>query len=348
MNTAVQLYQGGLSLITTPMPSVNDQNDVLVQIKYCGVCGTDLHIIKGEFPAAEKLILGHEFAGVVAAKGDSVMHVKVGDRVCINPYNWCGTCHYCTRGKPQFCIYEAMRTAFGYQRNGGMQKYCIVPSQLVHLVPATMSLKQAVFCQPLSTIVRGWDNMGNVNSDARVLIAGAGIIGLLWASLFHFHGYREVVITEISEHRKAMASRMNLGYQCMHPNEISKEAQEAEANNDETYGFDVIVDCTGFPAAIEQQMRWLRRGATIVLFGVCPKGTHVKFEPFAVYKKEVKVVTSYLNRYTFPRTIKLVHDMSERYLDWNVLDVRAFQIHDYEAAFASLRKGEISKAVFEF
>ena len=80
MNTAVQLYQGGLSLITTPMPSVNDPNDVLVQIKYCGVCGTDLHIIKGEFPAAEKLILGHEFAGVVAAKGDSVMHVKVGDR----------------------------------------------------------------------------------------------------------------------------------------------------------------------------------------------------------------------------------------------------------------------------
>ena len=80
MNTAVQLYQGSLSLITTPMPSVNGPNDVLVQIKYCGVCGTDLHIIKGEFPAAEKLILGHEFAGVVAAKGDAVMHVKVGDR----------------------------------------------------------------------------------------------------------------------------------------------------------------------------------------------------------------------------------------------------------------------------
>ena len=68
-----------------------------------------------------------------------------------------------------------MRTAYGYQKNGGMQKYCVVPSQLVHLVPPTMSLKQAVFCQPLSTIVRGWDNMGNVNSDAKILIAGAGV-----------------------------------------------------------------------------------------------------------------------------------------------------------------------------
>lgn len=141
---------------------------------------------------------------------------------------------------------------------------------------------------------------------------------------------------------------MNLGYHCMHPNEISKQAEEAEIAQDETYGFDVIVDCTGFPAAIEQQLGWLRKGATIILFGVCPKGTNVKVEPFVVYKKEIKVVTSYLNRFTFPRTIKLVHDMSERYLDWNVLDVQAYQIHDFEAAFAALKKGEISKAVFEF
>ena len=145
-----------------------------------------------------------------------------------------------------------------------------------------------------------------------------------------------------------MASKMNLGYQCVHPDKVSKLFEEAAIAKDETYGFDVIVDCTGFPAAIEQQLRWLRKGATIVLFGVCPKGTHVKFEPFAVFNKEIKVVTSYLNRFTFPRTIKLVHDLSERYLDWSVLDVKSFQIHDFEAAFAALRKGQISKAVFEF
>ena len=102
-------------------------------------------------------------------------YILLSCRVCVNPYNWCGTCHYCTRGQPQFCISEAMRTAYGYQRNGGMQRYCVVPSQLVHPVPSTMSLRQAVFCQPLSTIVRGWDNLQNVNSDAKILIAGAGM-----------------------------------------------------------------------------------------------------------------------------------------------------------------------------
>lgn len=80
MNTAVQLYEGTLSLITTPMPKTSHANDVVIQVKCCGVCGTDLHIIKGEFPAASKLILGHEFAGVVSEIGESVTHVKVGDR----------------------------------------------------------------------------------------------------------------------------------------------------------------------------------------------------------------------------------------------------------------------------
>lgn len=348
MNTSVQLYDGQLSLITTPMPKVSDPLDVVVQVKCCGVCGTDLHIIKGEFPAAKKLILGHEFAGVVSQAGDAVTHVKVGDRVCINPYNWCGTCHYCTRGNPQFCISEAMRTAFGYQKNGGMQKYCVVPAQLVHLVPPTMSLKQAVFCQPLSTIIRGWDNMGHVDSDAKILIAGAGIIGLLWASLFHFHGYRDVTLSEPTDHRKEMASRMNLGYDCVHPDTLAAKYEEAQATDPETYGFDVIIDCTGFPPAVEAELKWLRKGATIVLFGVCPKGKIVNFEPFSVYAKEVKIVTSYLNKFTFPRTVKLVHDMSERYLDWGILDVKSFQLQDFEAAFDSLRKGIVSKAVFEF
>ncbi len=176
----------------------------------------------------------------------------------------------------------------------------------------------------------------------------AGIIGLLWASLFHFHGYRDVTLSEPTEHRRQMCTRMNLQYSCVHPNDLAKEYESAQQNGDETYGFDVIIDCTGFPAAVENELKWLRKGATIVLFGVCPQGKIVHFEPYGVYAKEIKIVTSYLNRYTFPRTVKLVHDMSDRYLKWEVLDVKSFQLQDYEAAFDALRKGSISKAVFEF
>ena len=80
MNTAVQLFEGQLSLITTPIPKVSDPNDIVIKVSHCGVCGTDLHIVAGEFPAAKKLIMGHEFAGVVSEIGSAVHHVRVGDR----------------------------------------------------------------------------------------------------------------------------------------------------------------------------------------------------------------------------------------------------------------------------
>ena len=165
--------------------------------------------------------------------------------------------------------------------------------------------------------------------------------------MFHFHGYREVTLSEPSPHRKEMASRLDLGYKVLHPKEIAASADEAQKQGDETWGYDVIVDCTGVPKAVEAEIGWLRKGATLVQFGCCPKGTSVNFEPYSIYAKEVRIVSSFLNKFTFPRTIKLVHDMSERYFDWKKLDVGTYQLQDYEAAMDALRKGEISKAVFE-
>lgn len=100
--------------------------------------------------------------------------------------------------------------------------------------------------------------------------------------------------------------------------------------------------------AVESEFKWLRKGATYVLFGVCGQGVEVHLEPFQVYKKEIKIISSYLNRFCFARTVQLVHNMSERYLSFKHLDVGTFSLHDYEAAFEALKKGEISKAVFQF
>ena len=88
-------------------------------------------------------------------------------RVCINPYDYCTVCHYCIRGQTQFCVKDAMKTALGYWKDGGWQNYIIVPGHLCFVLPTSMSLKQSVFCQPLSTIIRGWDNMGDVKPDAK-------------------------------------------------------------------------------------------------------------------------------------------------------------------------------------
>jgi len=348
MNTAVVQEDGKLSLITKSMPKISDPNDVIIQVTHSGVCGTDLSIIAGKFPAAKKIIQGHEFAGVISEIGPSVKFFKVGDRVCVNPYDYCSHCYYCVRGQTQFCVTDGMKTAIGYMKDGGFQQYTNVPSHLCTILPDDMPLQQSVFCQPLSTIIRGWDNMGKVTEDSKILIGGAGIIGILWASLFHYHGYRDVTISEISEHRKEMAGRLDLGFPSVHPKELGDQYEEAQKNGDEIWGFDVIVDCTGNMKAVEAEFKWLRKGATYVLFGVCGQGVEVHFEPFQLYKKEITIVSSYLNRFCFARTVELVHNMSERYLSFKHLDVGTYKIQDYEAAMEALRKGEISKAVFQF
>ena len=83
MNTALQLYDGKLSLITVPIPNINNGNDVLVKVRFCGICGTDLNIMKGQYPAAMKIVMGHEFSGIVTAIGKDVKHLSVGDRYVI-------------------------------------------------------------------------------------------------------------------------------------------------------------------------------------------------------------------------------------------------------------------------
>ena len=104
----------------------------------------------------------------------------------------------------------------------------------------------------------------------------------------------------------------------------------------------------GNKMAVTSLFNFLRKGATLVLFGVVGKGTMVDFKQYDFYRKEIKIVSSFLNRFSYARTVQLVHNISDRYLDFKHLDVGEFSLHDYEAALESLRKGEISKAVFEF
>ena len=105
---------------------------------------------------------------------------------------------------------------------------------------------------------------------------------------------------------------------------------------------------SGNKYAVKDQFKWLRMGGTFVLFGVCGQGVEVGFEAQDIYRKELRIVSSYLNKFTYSRTVNLVHQMSDRYLDFKHLDVGTFSLHDYEAALDALRRGEISKAVFEF
>jgi len=347
MNDSLQLFEKELSLVTKPIPKVNNPDDVLIRVAYSGICGTDLHIIAGEFPSSTKaLTLGHEFSGIIEKVGSSVTTFKSGDRVVVNPNNNCHVCSYCIQGQIHFCKTGGLRSTVGIWRNGGWSQFCRVPSCLVHKVPDNLPLRLAALVEPYSCICRGFHQLGEVNPEAKILICGAGIIGLLWSTLLHFKGFRNIVVSEISEKRRNMVSALNLGFTVALPDYLVSQQRESIRNGDDDWGFDVIIDCTGVPKAIEQAFNWLRRGAKFVIFGCCPKDSKIELNPFDIFNKELKIIGSLINPFTFPTAIRLTEDMAGAYLDFGKLGIQSFPLHEYSSALTALKNGVVSKALF--
>lgn len=347
MNDSVQLFAKQLSIITKPIPKITNPLDVVVKVSYSGVCGTDLHILSGDFPASDKaVILGHEFSGIIYSVGSNVLHLNVGDRVVINPNGNCHICSYCAQGNPHFCKTGGIRSTIGIWKNGGWANYCRVSSSLVYKVPDDIKLSKAALIEPFSCIARGWANLGTIKSTAKVLVCGAGIIGLLWTSLLHFNGCRDISVSELSEERRSVVSNLQLCADVYHPDVLEEKGREAVRENNEDWGFDIIVDCTGVPKAIEQAFKWLRKGAKLLIFGCCPKEGEIVLNPFQIYYKELTIIGSLINPYTFRDAIAMVRDM-DKYLEYDKLGIQTYQLQDYPAALEALKSGQIAKAIFE-
>ena len=138
-----------------------------------------------------------------------------------------------------------------------------------------------------------------------------------------------------------------MGYQVVHPEVLVHNAKETNLSSDGEWGFDAVIDCSGVPTAIEEAIKWLRCGGKILVFGCCPKGSSIKIDPHTVYTKELQIIGSHINPYTFPKAIQLVKDMAEKYLNYDKLGITVFDLPSYQSALDALSKAEISKAVYE-
>lgn len=257
-------------------------------------------------------------------------------------------CDFCLKGQPYFCKVEGKNATIGLKRNGGWAQFCRLTAKNVIPLPHHVTFEQALFTEPLSCVLHGWKSLGPVQEDGEILICGAGNTGLLWASFLHFRGYREVVISDILKGRQKIAQKLEFGFQVVTPEILISEAHNAEHEKDEEWGFDIIIDSTGDPKSFEQNMKLLRRGGRILLLGSCSPSEEVTLKPYDIYRKELKILTSGANPYSFTSAIQVIKDMGEKYLGFEHLGVRTFQLQEYMAAVETMRSGEISKAVFEY
>ncbi|XP_059057756.1 D-altritol 5-dehydrogenase-like [Achroia grisella] len=320
-----------------PVPTLINDTDVIVKVAYSGVCGTDLHIIQGKFPVSEEnsLPLGHEFSGEIYEAGKASIFKK-GQKVVVDPNRACSLCDYCRDRNYQFCTGSSKYT-IGIWQDGGWAQYVRAPQDQVFALPADITLEQAGLCEPYSCVSHGFDRAAPLSVGQKILIVGAGIIGNLWVTTLHHHGHRDVTVSEMNQNRLKIVERLDTGYRLISPDVLSAE----------TIQYDVIIDCTGVAKVMESTFNYLNPGGKYVLFGCCSPNAKAQVNPFQIYNKELTIIGVKVNPFSFPKAIKWLSAMGDRYIDYHKLGVKTYSLSQYQDALKDLKAGNISKAVFK-
>lgn len=283
----------GKAVVRDWQPPALGPHDVRVDVAACGVCGTDRHIVSGEYPAAAPNVLGHEFSGIVGEVGSAVDRLRPGDLVAIDPNIADGECAACRRGDVHLC--ERMQ-AVGVTRPGGMAPHAVVPSTQAYKIPDGLSLDAAAFAEPLSCVVHGLERV-RPPLGFRALVLGAGSIGLLMLQALRAIGAGRVVVSEPSAPKRALASSLGA-------DAALEPAELADPWHRDAY--DLVVDCTGAPPLLKTAVDAARRGGDVLLFGVAPKGRATEIEPYELYRKELRIVASNVNPHTMGKALALL------------------------------------------
>lgn len=272
-------------------------DEAVISVARSGVCGTDRSIFRGEYGVAVPVILGHEYAGTVVEVGSAVAGVAVGDRVVVDPNVVDDVCFYCRAGSAHLC--QGL-SPLGVARSGGFAELSAVPSRYLHHVPATLSLEDAALVEPLACCVRGIDQ-AHVKSGDLVVVLGAGPIGCFLIQLARLSGATHVVAVEPVERRHGFARRAGADVVCT-PSEVSNVIQDLRG----PVGADVVIEASGRIESAEAAFASVRRGGTVLLFGVYPQDRMMSVSAFRINEDELRVVGSLNNPSTHARAIELL------------------------------------------
>jgi 2-desacetyl-2-hydroxyethyl bacteriochlorophyllide A dehydrogenase len=314
---------GDLRLEELPPPDPLP-GEVRIRPQAVGICGTDAHIFRGEFPSAAPVVLGHEIGGVVDAVGAGVQGLREGDLVTIQPNTFCGACRFCRGGREHLC--ERMR-AYGVHINGGFAEAMVADARNVYRLPRGIGPRIGCFAEPLACCVHGMDRLA-VRSGASVLLIGAGAVGLMLTRLARLAGAGRITVSEPDEGRRAAAAEFG--------------ADRTAAPDSLDGEFDYVIDAVGSRPTFEQAVARAARGGAVLVFGVAPAHAAATVSPYDVFARELTIVGSLINPYTHARAVELLSQMGlER------LSVQTFPLARYQEAFnAQARPAGALKVVF--
>jgi 2-desacetyl-2-hydroxyethyl bacteriochlorophyllide A dehydrogenase len=293
--------KGDLRLETLPLPEPGP-GEVRLRPLAAGICGTDAHILHGEFPAPAPVVLGHEVAGVVDAVGAGVKHVREGDLATLQPNTFCGLCRYCRTGREHLC--PSMR-AYGVHWNGGFAEAMVPRTGAIYRLPPETSPRAGCLAEPLACAIHGMDRLA-VASGSTVLVLGAGLLGLMLIRLARLAGAGLVAVSEPHEARRADAATFGADAAVDPAVDGWRERLLAATSGE---GFDHVIDAAGSAATLEAGVSLAARGGRILVFGVAPPGEVAQVRPNEVFSRELTIVGSLVNPYTHERAVNLLPHM---------------------------------------
>ncbi len=295
MNAAVFEKEGVLTVKEINVPRVHGAKDVLVKVEAVSICGTDVHItnVPPGYIATPNTVLGHEFVGVVVEVGEAVKAIAVGDRVVVNPNDYCGCCKNCRANLPNFC--ENI-IPLGIDADGAFAEYCMVSENVSYKISKDVPADVAACAEPLACAINGFNKV-QIKPGQKAAVIGAGPIGIIMAMLLKQQGITDITVFEVQEYRKAFVEKLGFAKVV--------DSRGLTPENYENLAFDHVFEMTGsqFPMAV----KIAAVGSNIVLFGVNKQAT-VSLPQFEVTTKEIQVHGTWLANATFPAAVKLLED----------------------------------------
>lgn len=337
---------GAIEPADMPAPKI-EPNEVLVQIKACGICGSDLGLYEWResdryrlgIPIQPPVIIGHEPAGVVAELGPEVpasWGLKIGDHVASDSWGGCGTCYYCRMGYFNMCIGE--RKNLGSLANGAMAEYCAIPFFNLYKVPDHVSFEEAATLQPLGVAMRGVETLVNFKPGDDVAVLGTGPIALFEALLARAGGAGKVFVTGLGKDKKRLELAARMGFTTINSEEQPVTDVILEATGG--LGVDVVFDAIseGLP---EEAVPLLKKTGQLVITATV--GETVTFDGAELMKREI-IIT--MNKFRNPSTFRrVVNVLASGRVDVKPLITHRFKIEDCAEAFQTLLDREGMKVL---
>lgn len=333
--------QGHLELREVPHPQT-ETGEVLLRVRACGVCGSDLKIQDDQHPYTPPVVIGHEFAGEIVEVGAGVSGWKVGDRVVSEQhFKACGRCRQCLTGNAFAC---SSKRAPGYFSDGAFTEFIKVPAWLLHRIPDNLSFVEAAFTEPSAVAAHGVLDRTGIDPEDIVLILGCGPIGLAAAKMAQAEGASKVIITGVDRDETArLPKARELGID--HVVNVMKDDLDGLVNDlTHNEGADVVIELSGALPAISQSFQLARRLGRVGIIGQ-PPTDEIKIPYRQAMFRALTVSFSYSSKYTsWERALSLFERGAVKPSQFIT---HVLPLEEWSRGFDLSRSGEAVKVVLE-